>query len=332
MPFIKRRFDDCRSHLPSLVRAEISIKDSTLRSSTRRGYGSVEVQHVNGLSAVTSLKSADPLKILVPAPRAECVQAYMSSFGGGMVAGDRVTVDIAVRRNARCFITTQASTKIYRCFNSHPCQQELRATLEEDAVLVLAPDPVQAFSDACYIQKQIFQLKASSGLVLLDWFSSGRSACGERWAFTQYKTRNDIFVDGRLSLIDSLLLDNCSDERGIDPSCNPASPERSPGFLHASASPTNGSALQKRFSRFNCFATLILMGPPLRAFSSELLADVQQQPLAGRAPVISSASPIKEGVLLRVAGDSVETVQRTLMPHLLRLVPLLQHNPWSRKW
>src|SRR5260370_29621247 len=83
-------------------------------SCSRAGAGHLEIKLVSGQSAVTSVQARSPLKFLIPRPRGDSVWAYMSSFGGGLVAGDETHVSVSLGAQSRCFLTTQASTKVYR--------------------------------------------------------------------------------------------------------------------------------------------------------------------------------------------------------------------------
>ena len=143
------------------------------------GFASLEVQMVFGESAVTSSFATSPMKLLTPRSRGQSVWACTSSFGGGMVAGDRTRLEVTVDAGARCFLSTQASTKIYRNPAQLPCSHELTATVGDDALLILAPDPVQCFAESRYDQRQSFKLSASANLALVDWMSAGRTARGE---------------------------------------------------------------------------------------------------------------------------------------------------------
>src|SRR5471030_1412669 len=145
-----------------------------------RGHAHLTVAKVSGQSTVTSTESASPIKILIPKSRGNSVWACATSFGGGLVAGDQTRIDLAIGAEARCFLGTQASTKIYRNPSRLPCSHKTHARLESNSLLVFAPDPVQAFADSAYSQRQEFQLAAGAGLVLVDWFTSGRAARGER--------------------------------------------------------------------------------------------------------------------------------------------------------
>lgn len=270
------------------------------RSAIAPGQATLDVELVFGESTVTSAAASNPMKLLTPVARGKSVWAYTSSFGGGLVAGDQTQLHIKVSAGARCFVGTQSSTKVYRNPAALPCEHTTYATVAEDALLVFAPEPVQAFADSHYTQRQEFHLAPNAGLVLLDWFSSGRTARGERWAFKHLESRNDIFVSGERALVDPILL--------------------------------NSDELAERMGRFNCLATLLLIGPPLKAASDALLEQIATRPVEKRAALTTSASPVRGGALLRVAGEEVEAVRRELSGHLTFLRDILGDDPWARKW
>ena len=88
---------------------------------------------------------------------------------------------------------------------------------------------------------------------------------------------------------------------------------------------------QHRTGRFNCFASLLFLGPALSAFATKLLATVSQEPVLRESSLLVSASPVDDGVVFRVAGVQVEAVGRELHRHLTPLSGLLGDNPWARK-
>ncbi|HTX20518.1 MAG TPA: urease accessory protein UreD [Candidatus Aquilonibacter sp.] len=268
------------------------------------GGAVLEIEFVFGESTVTSALARSPLKLLTPRARGRSVWACTSSFGGGLVAGDRTRLDLRLGKNTRCFLGTQASTKIYRNPAQRPCGHVTRAALAENSLLVLAPDPVQAFAGSRYAQRQEFHLAENAGLVLLDWFTSGRAARGERWQFSRFQSRNEVFAAGERIFLDSILLD-AADEIQTSP---------------------------HRTGRFNCFATLLLAGEPLRAAAGQLLENISAEPVERRSALIASASPMRDGAVLRIAGEQVEAVGRELHEYLAFVPELLGDDPWARKW
>jgi urease accessory protein len=313
--------------------------------SAQRGNAELTVESVAGQSAVTSAFASTPLKLLTPRSRGQSVWAYTSSFGGGFVAGDETRLELRIGKGARCFLGTQASTKIYRNPRALACGHVTHATVEENALLVFAPDPVQPFADSSYTQRQSFELGAGAGLVLVDWFTSGRAARGERWAFNRFQSRNEVWSAPLLPL-------PARNDRGegwgegqlrkTTSSPRPSPPlreEREKIFserifldsllLDSAAEPFTSP---HRTGRFNCFALLLLLGEPLKPAAASLQEAISMRPVERTAPLIASASPVRDGAILRIAGESVEQVGRELHAHLKFASALLGDDPWARKW
>jgi urease accessory protein UreH len=335
-------------------------------SPTQQGRATLEVGLVAGESAVTSAFASSPLKLLTPRSRGQSVWACTSSFGGGLVAGDETRLDLQLRTNARCFLGTQASTKVYRNPALLPCGHTTRAMLETNSLLVFAPDPVQAFADSRYTQRQEFHLATGAGLALVDWFTSGRAACGERWEFAHFQSRNEVWHthepltpalsprewENRSPAHAEFVTDFGSTTLLTSESVQPLFPL--PGgegqgegerktiqqsvqkilFLDALRLDSRTGTLTSPHvtGRFNCFALLLFIGLPLREFAAKLLEEIAPRPVERQSTLVCSASPIRDGALLRVAGESVEQVGRELHHHLKSLAALLGDDPWARKW
>ena len=262
----------------------------------RSGQASLAVRLVDGVSAVPSCCAFSPLRILLPRPSGLSVWAC--------VAGELTRLDLDLGPGSRCFLGTQSSNKVYRNPARLPCSHVTRAVLAAGSVLVFAPDPVQAFAGSRYSQRQEFHLEAGASLALLDWFSSGRAARGERWHFDRLQCRNDVFLGPRRVLVDSVLLDAEDGEL----------------------------AAAHRGGRWNCFASLVLLGPALEELAATMLAAWSTRSVEPKASLIGAASPVRGGTLLRLAGTHVEEVGRELRRHLSPLSTVLGDDPWARKW
>lgn len=268
------------------------------------GCASLEVDWVHGASAVTSSYCTSPMKLLLPRPRGRSVWACTSSFGGGLVAGDQTRLDVRLGAGTGCYLGTQAWTKVYRNPLRLPSRHETRATLLADSTLVFAPDPIQAFAGSTYEQTQRYDLKASASVLILDWCTAGRVATGERWEFNGFRSRNEVWVEGVRVFQDALAL-----------------------------SPLDGPLTSPhRLGRFNCLATLLLIGPAVQDQAARLLERVGSQPVARRSDLVMSASPVAGGAVLRLAGIHFEQVAREIHPQLTSLTDLLADDPWARKW
>jgi len=203
-------------------------------------------------------------------------------------------------------------------------QQRLDVSVAAGGALYLLPDPVTCFRDAAYRQLQTFRLARGASAALLDWYTSGRRARGEEWAFARYYSVNEVFVEGARSARDVVLLE------GTDTS--------SPTGAVRGVLPLPLRTLADRMGPYACYATLLLYGPRLQGVVRELedkmrVATVFQvrEPL----DVLWSLSAVRgeagnEGRIVRVAGKETEDVKKWLKDALRGLVDVIGGEVYSK--
>ncbi|MDI1478172.1 urease accessory protein UreD [Polyangium sp. y55x31] len=271
------------------------------------GAGSIVVERVAAASTVVSARASAPLKVLVPRPRGPSVWAYASTFGGGLLEDDAITLDVRVGPGAAALCATQASTKVYKSEHGGCSRQTLSASVGEDALFAVLPDPVCPFAGAVYQQRQRIELAPGASLVLVDGLVSGRAARGERYRFASYRTLTEVVRENQLLMLDALTLEDL--------------PE---------------SSIADRMGRFDVYTTAILLGPRVEAAAAVLVESIGRMPLRPpdqvRSRLLATASPRPGGAVLRVAGEEPEDVAAFLRASLAFLVPLLGDDPWARKW
>jgi len=268
------------------------------------GRADVRLERVAGRTAVTRCHSPAPIKLLTPDRRGDAAWVYVSSYGGGLVAGDRLALNMHLAPGAVGVLTTQASTKVYHRQGDRRAAQLLNAEVSEGAVLLVAPDPVTCFADADYEQRQVFDLDPGASLLVLDWFTAGRLAMGERWAFARYFSENIVRVNGNAVALDRLCLDQAITD-----------------FDEPYA-----------VGRYNCFATVMLIGPAFEAANEILSVSIGEMPLLQRASLPMSYSRLAWGGVLRLAGLGAEPVRACLSEHMGFVESILDCGLWARKW
>ena len=277
------------------------VRQPLAGSVARAGRGRFAVERARGRSVVSRAFATSPLRLLTPRNHGHAAWIYTSSHGGGLVDGDDIEVQASIGAGATAFLATQSATKVYR--SPRGTRTALDADVGENALLVVAPDAVICFAGSRYRQTQRVTLGAGSGLVLLDWMTSGRRESGERWAFDEYVSRTVVHLDGRLVVHDALAL------RAAD------------------------GPMAARFGSWDVLAAAILVGSALAEPIERLDARVRAEPVKRRAERLVAAAPVGDaGCVVRIAGRSVEDVDDTLRD-LLGFVPrLLGDSPWARKW
>lgn len=270
---------------------------------TRRA--AVVVARGQGRSVVTRAYAESPLKWLTPGNRGTAAWLFAASYGGGLVGGDHLAVDLRVEPGAGALLSTQASTKVYR--SAEGTSTTLHAAIAAGGLLVSLPDPVVCFAGSSYRQTQAFDLDAEAGLIALDWMASGRRGSGERWAFDAYASTTTLRIGGRLALHDAVRLD------------------------------AGDGDLAPRLGRFDVLALVVVAGAPLACEAERIVSTIGALPPARRPAVFVSASALPPaggtpGCVVRFAGGATEDVRRAIRETLAFLPARLGDDPWARKW
>jgi urease accessory protein len=261
----------------------------------RFAQGRLSFERAGALTANRSAYAESPLRLFTQRSRGPCAWAYTSMLGGGLLGGDRLRLEISVGRGARACVCTQGPTRVFR--SPGGCSSELCARVEEEAMLVLAPDPVACFAGARFEQRTDVELSATASLSLWEVLSAGRDG----WGFARCRSALSVRRAGKALVDEAWLLD-----------------------------PAHG-ALSQRLGRFQAIATLLLAGPLFSSVRGFVKARVEAAPVVREARLLEAVSPLDgDALLLRLAGASVEEVMLALRRHLAAIPSLLGDDPWRR--
>ena len=269
-------------------------------SAPRAGHGELAVTRVRGRSVATRARADSPFRLLLPDNRGDALWVYTTSYGGGLVDGDSLSLDAEVGADAALLLATQASTKVFR--GPRGSSQRLALRLAAGALAVVLPDPVVCFAGATYAQRIDVDLAPGASLVLLDALHAGRVARGERWQFARYASRLDVRRAGRLALSDRLLLDQ-----------------------------SHGSVAE-RLGGFDALVTLVLVGDRVAPAAAALLARIGHTSPGAHPGRIESATPIPGGTLVRLAAVTAAEALGAARAHLAFVSDLLGDDPFTRRW
>ena len=261
------------------------------------GHGALEIAGSGGRSVVVGRHAASPLRLLCPRNAGTAAWTYTSSFGGGLVDGDDVRLDVTVGACAQALVATQASTKAYPA--EHGARQTLAAGVAAAGLLVVLSDPLVPFAGARVESLVDVELVADASVVAVESLAAGRVARGERWQAARCQTRLRVRRDGQLLLDEALLLD-----------------------------PAHGDVAQ-RMGRFDAVATVALSGPAVARAARDLVADRR----APTADLLELVAPLDGGgCVLRIAATSTAILSNRVREALSFVAPLLGDDPFTRRW
>jgi len=213
-------------------------------------------------------RSTVPLQVLAPVELSDPA-AIVSVLNptGGLVGGDRLTIDVDLAREAHGCVTTPSATKVYRTAGEF-AEQHVRLRLGPEATLEWVPDHTIPFAGSALRQRIDVCLGEGARLVLVDAFAAGRVARGEAWQFARLESAISVRDERGLLLHDRWVLSGHRLWAGL-------------GFAE----------------HHPYFASVIVIGPAeLSAFAHAVTTD-----LAAHADVAAGAGMLaRGGVLVRV--------------------------------
>jgi urease accessory protein len=162
-------------------------------------------------TVLADCRSVLPLQVLAPvALTGPAAVVSMLNPTGGVLGGDRLTVDVEVGRGAHACLTTPSATRVYRTAGE-PAVQHVRLTVAADAVMEWVPDHTIPSAGASL--RQTFEADVGPGatLIAVDAFAAGRVARGEAWRFARLDSALTVRDAMGLVLHDRFVL--CGDER-----------------------------------------------------------------------------------------------------------------------
>jgi urease accessory protein len=249
-------------------------------------------------SVVTRARSVAPLRLLAPDSRGGAAWVYQSSLGGGFVGRDAIDLGVEVAAGARLFLTSQASSKVYRQALSR-CS--LDVAIHDGGVLVAWPDPIACFAGASFEQRQRFRLARGAGLIAVDAWTAGRLARGECWAFRRLALRTEIEIDGTEVLADAVVV-----------------------------TPAHGD-LTARMGDARAFATVTVAGDLFAQAALAIERTVGARAFAAQPRIAASAWPW--GAVVRFAAATTEQLVAAIHDVIGPTVTgVLGADPFVRKW
>lgn len=255
------------------------------------GRLSLEFAVRHGKTQLLPHMATAPLKVQRPfyPEGVEVCHAIILHTAGGVVGGDRLSMDLNLQPGAHSLITTPAATKIYGS-NGFPAQQTIQIQVGTGATLEWLPQETIVFNGAVY--RQDLRVELASGAKWLGWEITrcGRTARGERFTMGKWRSHLEIWQQGRPLWIDRQLVQGLA------------------GMLDSH----NGLAGQSVVGTFS------LVGQPVTA---ELARKARTSTISQVHQGLAGVTRLADGLLCRYRGASTAEARQwfTQVWHLVRL-------------
>ncbi|HEY5621425.1 MAG TPA: urease accessory protein UreD, partial [Pontiella sp.] len=156
----------------------------------------LELEHIRERTRVTRMVSRAPLRLLETGLHSRGVEIQLSSYGGGVLQGDQVDLDIQCGAHTGLLLKSQANTHVYRNDTGKETIQRIVGRCAAHSSVRVFPEPLVLHSHARFSQYQSWDVSTNADLILADWMQSGRSESKERFAFSAFESNVLISIDG----------------------------------------------------------------------------------------------------------------------------------------
>jgi len=133
---------------------------------------------------------------------------HLHNLSGGILARDKLSLDLCVGAGAIAQVTSTSATRVYRSpVDATASEFTADVQVRENALLEYLPDPLIPFAGARYAQRTAVRLGNGAGLFWWDTLTPGREARGEVFSYDSLHVSFDLRIAGTPVAIDRADLD-----------------------------------------------------------------------------------------------------------------------------
>ena len=179
------------------------------RPRLQRGDGKLEMtlSAATGVSRLQHLYQKDPCRALFPEPLTDdLLTAVVATTSGGITGGDRLRINLSVRKGAAAVATTQAAEKVYRSLGDD-CTVDIHVTGDPGTWLEWIPQETILFDQGRLRRSTTIEARPGAMIMAGDLLVFGRLAHGEVFKSGYLRDSWKVMRNGQLVWADALRLD-----------------------------------------------------------------------------------------------------------------------------
>lgn len=190
------------------MKARVSLQGTEVLPAAdgMQGAARLVVRNIDGVDRLADLHQATPLRILFPyALPGDPLTAALVNTSGGLVGGDRLSVEVVVGAGSAALVCAQAAEKVYRSLGPDS-RIDLALDVGAGGWLEMLPQETILFDGARLRRRCRIDLAGDAQFLGGEILVFGRQARGERMRRGLVQDGWEIRRDGELAWVDRLRL------------------------------------------------------------------------------------------------------------------------------
>lgn len=157
-------------------------------------------QKESGITYLPQNSFTYPMRVMSPFYEDDDGTAFIHllNLSGGVVGGDELITDVTVEDNAKVFLTTTSSNKLYKMIPGRHAVITNKFKVGINSVMEYYPESNIPFAESETIQSSEFHIDESSYMFTVDSVTPGRIDRGEFFSYRRYASNVKIYVGGKL--------------------------------------------------------------------------------------------------------------------------------------
>jgi urease accessory protein len=210
---------------------------------------------------------------------------YIVSPSGGILQGDRYQIEIKLGNNTLAHVTTQGATRIYKMEKNY-ASQTIAIEVKEGGYFEYMPDQIIPFRNSRFFQEVILNVHDSATMIYSEVIVPGRVASGEAFEYDicYIKTIGKNHL-GKTRFIDKVKLE-----------------------------PKNEDFPHGLLGDFKVIGTIYIITKVsgVNDLQNKINKQIKFDDEADKISIGTSVLPARQGILIRILGNSAEDVKKVV--------------------
>jgi len=183
------------------------------------GQGNIEFSYRDGHTNLFHLYQSDPIRVLFPDVSSEEIkQGIIVITSGGLVGGDKISLELTFGEKTAAMIMAQAAEKVYGSSEA-TCLMEIDLEANTQAWAEYLPQETILFDNARLNRTTRIRAAADSQVLAGEMVVFGRKGSGETFSSGYLRDSWEVWRDNKLVWIDTLLLEKNIPQVFNHPAC-----------------------------------------------------------------------------------------------------------------
>lgn len=169
------------------------------------GLLKISTKYSNGKTIADDVFFTPPFKVYSPFYKGNTAEFISMSASAGVLSGDNHKIHLIVGDNCNVRFTDQGYQKLFNTADSSS-SQKTEISVGENAFLRYRPHPVMTFSGCVHKADTVVNICNSSQLIYSEIYCCGRTASGEAFSLSEFRSRTEIRINGIPDFIDNTLI------------------------------------------------------------------------------------------------------------------------------